>query len=260
MPTVQAKVKRVEARSGEAQGRDAQSVSGSWLQPESYLIDVDRGGEVSKRTPEGWCVLNPEPGQPGGEAPSPGRIASDVAPKPNLGGSGPLVDVDFPALEPASPRSAPPPAKRRGSDAPSAKGRGSDAPPAKGHGSDASPAKPERRAPLVDLSALGPQGEADPDAGTFLTFKGIAALRTGAMVGSVASQQSAEDLDAALEALRSVTPVRVSRPRLVAARRRRQTFFALGALVLLGLVAAAALTFAVSKGMLSKRPAVSATR
>jgi hypothetical protein len=246
MPTVQAKVKRVEARAGEAQGRDAQSVSGSWLQPESYLIDVDRGGEVSKRTPEGWCVLNPEPGQPGGEAPSPERIASDVAPKPNLGGSGPLVDVDFPALEPASPRSA--------------KGRGSDAPPAKGRGSDAPPAKPERRAPLVDLSALGPQGEADPDADTFLTFKGIAALRTGAMVGSVASQQSAEDLDAALEALRSVTPVRVSRPRLVAARRRRQTFFALGALVLLGLVAAAALTFAVSKGMLSKRPAVSATR
>lgn len=240
MPTVQAKVKRIEAQSGEAQGRDAQSVSGSWLQPESYLIDVDRGGEVSKRTSEGWCVLNPEPGQPRGEAPGPGRIASGVAPKPNVGASGPLVDVDFPALEPASPRSAPPPAGGRGPSAP--------------------PAEPERRAPLVDLSALGPRGDADLEADTFLTIKGIAALRTGALAGSVASPQSAEDLDAALEALRSVTPVRVSRTRLVAARRRRQTFFALGALVLLGLLAAAALTFALSKGMLSKRPAVSATR
>jgi hypothetical protein len=108
---------------------------------------------------------------------------------------------------------------------------------------------------LPDLSAEAPQPDATIEPSTLRTMKGIAALRTGATAGSLTSDESAEELDAALDALRvSLTPVRVSRTRLVPARRRRKALRAVAALTVLALLAAAWLALAAAKGPLRIGP------
>jgi hypothetical protein len=96
----------------------------------------------------------------------------------------------------------------------------------------------------IDLSSEEPSTDTGIEVSGYQSALRLAALRKGSAAGSIASPESTEELDAAIEALRtSVIPPRVSRMRLARASRRRSRRWLLVVLATLGVVAGLVLTF-----------------
>lgn len=204
------KVDHLEVGAGDAERRGP----GGWLQPEAYVIDVDQGGEVVRQTPEGWRQVGPRGAAVASEPLAPGRATSDVAPRQPEAISLSRVVINVP--ERLSPGSVDLPKGRpeapKGRERPEALWRPEGLRPAGG-----------RRRRLADLSGdTSHEDEACFEEVTLRTIKGIAALRSGPAAGPFESRESAAQLDAAIEAVKNNgTPVRVSRTRVAAVRRRR---------------------------------------
>lgn len=98
--------------------------------------------------------------------------------------------------------------------------------------------------PPIDLSSEEPSTDTGIEVSGYQSALRLAALRKGSAAGSIASPESTEDLDAAIEALRtSVIPPRVSRTRLASASRRRSRLLMVVVLATLGVVAGLVLKF-----------------
>jgi hypothetical protein len=96
----------------------------------------------------------------------------------------------------------------------------------------------------INLSSEEPSTDTGIEVSGYQSALRLAALRKGSAAGSIASPESSEELDAAIEALRtSVIPPRVSRTRLATASRRRARRLTFIVLATLGVVAGLLVSF-----------------
>jgi hypothetical protein len=204
------KVDHLEVGAGDAERRGP----GGWFQPEAYIIDVEQGGEIMKQTPEGGRQAGLRGAAAASEPSAPGRAPSDLAPRQPA--AVPLSRVVITVPEQLSPGPVGLPKGRpeglKGRERPEALWRPEGLRPTGG-----------RRRRLADLSGdTSHEDEACFEEVTLRTIKGIAALRSGPAAGPFESRESAAQLDAAIEAVKTNgTPARVSRTQVAAVRRRR---------------------------------------